>query len=168
MGGQGMILVLSDSHGAMYRYYKSISGFLSRADMIIHLGDTVEDAKWLLQRMPATAVLHYVRGNNDYSPGAPYSKLVEYKGKQLYLTHGHTVGAFSIDADPTFALKKIAPVAPDAILYGHTHKPVVIRHGGLLLLNPGSLGRGRGLHMATVATLDVDSSGELSANIFNV
>lgn len=163
-----MILVLSDTHGAMHYYYKMITGIIRRADMILHLGDTVDDAKWLLSRMPASCVLYYVRGNNDFSYEAPIFRRIEYKGKSLYMAHGHTIGAFSIDMDPTYAIKRAGEPVPDAILYGHTHRPVNMMYGKTLILNPGSLGYGRGGNTATVAALDVDENGCLAAEIIPV
>lgn len=48
----------------------------------------------------------------------------------------------------------------DAVLYGHTHQPLVCRQGGVLVINPGSVGEGRPtLHgfVRSCAVLDAEA-----------
>ena len=77
--------------------------------------------------------------------GRPRRVVVEMGDRRVLITHGHP-GDLSvvIDVDtPAGDLVKLArKLDVDAIVTGHTHRPVIHRQGGVLFVNPGSVGEG--------------------------
>ncbi len=126
-------IVFSDSHGQrepmaeLYRRYP--------CDGIIHLGDHIEDARWLLQQTSGHPV-YQVKGNCDWGDGGMEEIILEAGGLKLMLCHGHRYGVKS-GLGGLLAAAKAAGV--QAVLFGHTHQPFMERREGILMLNPGSL-----------------------------
>ena len=116
------ILVFSDSHNRCEKMCALITQFMSKngtLDYIIHLGDLVRDAEYLIKRFPEVPVL-YVYGNSDYSyKKSDLEKEFEIGGKKFFILHGHTYNAYSLDTLKSLAEQK----KPDVILHGHTHVP---------------------------------------------
>jgi len=76
-----------------------------------------------------------VFGNTD-RPGAPglvESLDLSLAGLSVHVSHGHELGS------PTPA-KLAARYSADVIVYGHTHKPLIERIHGALVVNPGAAG----------------------------
>ena len=73
-------------------------------------------------------------GNVD-PPGPPLEAqhIAAAGGLTIHVTHGHELGS------PT-PEKLLARYAGDVIVYGHTHKALVHRHEGRLVVNPGAAG----------------------------
>ncbi len=81
-----------------------------------------------------------VAGNND--PPALVARLglarsVEIEGVRIGMTHGHDGPGRTT---PDRALRTFADAVPpvSAIVFGHSHQPMVERRNGLWLLSPGS------------------------------
>lgn len=69
---------------------------------------------------------------------------LELEGRRLLLVHSTpwpSDHAYVTPAHPLFP--RFAEAEADIVLYGHTHAPVVRRLGGVLVVNPGSIGHGR-------------------------
>jgi uncharacterized protein len=119
--------IIADTHGLMRpEALKALQG----CDLIIHAGDVgkpdVLDA--LRQIAPVTAI----RGNVDHGAWAealPLTAFVEVAGVRLYILHDLN------DLDLALSSANF-----DAVISGHSHKPVVQVRDGVLLLNPGSAG----------------------------
>ena len=65
-------------------------------------------------------------------------------GKKVLLVHStpwEPRGAYVYPHSPQFA--RFGEAEADFVLYGHTHRQVVRRIGGLLVVNPGSTGEAR-------------------------
>lgn len=62
---------------------------------------------------------------------------VELGGVRVLVVHGHQLGS------PT--PEKVAAACPgaDLLVFGHSHRPVIRRVGGVAVVNPGSAGRKR-------------------------
>jgi putative phosphoesterase len=133
------IVVVSDTH--MPKMNKSLPGRLiselKSADAVIHAGDWTNLSVY--QALVAFAPTYGVAGNND---GAEVirkfglRKLLEFEGQRIGVVHGHGAGK-RMDTE-TRAIEAFRNVHLDALIYGHSHVPVLKRSGGMLVFNPGS------------------------------
>jgi len=120
---------------------------LQGVDLVLHAGDLhiLEVLDWLEALAPVRAV----RGNGDepqgpYRPGVPEDPRIA--PVQVLEVEGLTVGmvhAFPLPEDVPWAdwdalLVERLGQRVDVLVVGDTHIPLVRRHNGLLLVNPGS------------------------------
>lgn len=129
------ILVFSDSHGAVAPMRAAVDAV--KPDLVLHLGDYDRDRRALAALCPGLDC-RGVRGNCD-GPGSPERLLLELGGKKLLLVHGHRQ---RVKEDLTALYLSAREAGADAALFGHTHIPCRETEGGILLLNPGSIGMG--------------------------
>ena len=147
--------VVSDTHGLLR---PEVLPALEGVDSILHLGD-VGDVK-ILDALRKIAPVTAVRGNIDHS--GPCSRLPEtevllLEGGYVYLLHD--LGTLHLDP---------AAAKFSAVLYGHTHKPTIWRHKGVLYFNPGSCGPRRFNLAVTMGYLHVHADGLLDAQIVDL
>ncbi len=140
--------VISDTHGLLR---PEAVAALASVDHILHAGDVGDAA--ILDRLRAIAPLTAIRGNAWTRLGrcakpACQPEAVELGGRLLYLVHAIE----DMDIDPC-----AAGVA--AVVYGHSHRPVIEERNGVLFLNPGSAGPRRFDLPVTVAKISVVDSG---------
>lgn len=126
-------LVISDTHGVRNPMKKLYEQYPN--DGIIHLGDHIEDARWMLERTNGHPV-YRVRGNCDFSAPGEDALLLELGGVKLLLMHGHR---FGVKSGYGGALAEAKRQEADVLLFGHTHIPFMEERDGVLMLNPGSL-----------------------------
>lgn len=128
------VAVFSDSHRMMQNMTDAVISV--NPDQIIHLGDCVSDAHELsVLFFPKETIC--VSGNNDFMSTEPSFRIIEICGTRIFITHGHKYGVkYGLSA-----LQNEARTAGCGIaLFGHTHKAQSREEGGVLLLNPGSIG----------------------------
>ncbi len=107
---------------------------LRGADLILHAGDVA--AASVLEELRALGPpVEAVHGNADepaLRATLPKERVVEAEGVRIGMVHipGPTAGREE-------RLVRRFPGC-DAVVFGHTHLPVVARHGTVWLLNPGS------------------------------
>ncbi|RFU70443.1 metallophosphoesterase [Peribacillus saganii] len=131
------IIVLSDTH--MPRMSKKLPAALRKglqgADLIIHAGDwQTADVYYGLQQY---GQLEGVSGNvdgPDIKELVPEKKLVKVHGFKIGIVHGH---GKKLTTEKR-ALAAFENEKPDAIIYGHSHIPVLTYKEDTLLFNPGS------------------------------
>jgi hypothetical protein len=146
-----LIGVISDTHG--YVDPRLVAAF-ARVDAILHAGDVCSEA--VLDALREIAPLYAVRGNNDDKLGGlglPSHVDVVLNGVALHLVH---------------QLPSARP-RPDtrAVIFGHSHRPLIDWREGVLYLNPGAAGRS-GFHtLQTVALLRIDA-GELRPELIEL
>lgn len=128
------ILVLSDSHGHVDAMVRCVE--LAEPDAIFHLGDCWPDAEQLQFRFPAIT-LFQVPGNCDWGNTEQAERLAEVGGKRFLLLHGHTR---NVNAGPERAVLAARECGADAVLFGHTHLPLVDFDGTTYVMNPGTVG----------------------------
>ena len=129
------LLIVSDSHGCVREMESAVR--TEKPDAILHLGDCVQDARRLHAAFPQLP-LHAVAGNCDPRGAAPETCLLELGGITIYMTHGHIYNVkMGLERLYFSACEKGVRLA----LFGHTHQPLLLARGDLLLLNPGSIGR---------------------------
>ena len=128
-----VIGLISDTHGMVRA---SVHGALAGVELILHAGDVGGDE--ILDELALIAPVIAVYGNTD-GPGNPrLAESVERTigGVRVHVSHGHELGS------PT-PEKLLARYTADVIVYGHTHKQLVVRAGGRLVVNPGAAGARR-------------------------
>ena len=131
---------------------------LAGVEAILHLGD-VGDPK-ILDTLRTIAPITAVRGNIDREGRCarlPETEVLLIEGGYIYLLHD--LGALHLDP----AAAKFA-----AVLYGHSHKPTIWRHKGVLYFNPGSCGPRRFQLPITIGFLHLGAEGSLEAEIVPV
>lgn len=129
------ILVVSDSHGN--KRYLNAAVEQAHPERIIHLGDGFADARWLREQYPNIPLVQ-VCGNCDGGiADAEEEKVLNIGGVRLLLCHGHTLHVRYSLLTAVYAAKEREA---QAVLFGHTHKPLVEYEEGILLFNPGTVG----------------------------
>ena len=136
--------VISDTHGLVRpQALRALRG----SDLIIHAGDV--GAPEVLERLGSLAAVAAVRGNIDggaWADELPEERTVEVAGVRIHVIHN---------------VKALA-AAPDGcrvVISGHSHKPSIREHDGIIYLNPGSAGPRRFTLPVAVATLRVNGRG---------
>lgn len=142
-----LIGLISDTHGMMR---PDVFTALAGVELILHAGDVGGDD--ILDELQAIAPVHAVSGNTD-PPGHP--RLLdrierEIDGVRVHVSHGHELGS------PTPA-KLLAAYAAQVIVYGHTHRGLIERHGDRVVVNPGAAGARRFNLLPSVGLLRIDA-----------
>jgi putative phosphoesterase len=162
------LLVLSDTHVSRDRVSEVIEELrehLATADRILHAGDMVVPE--LIDALAGFAPVDAVAGNMD---GAdvharfPGQKVIEVEGVRIGLVHGwgSSSGVPRRVLD-NFSDEDGVPIV-DVIVFGHTHKALVQRTTGVLLVNPGSPTDRHFAPYRSLALLEI-GSGEPQAEI---
>lgn len=108
----------------------------ANTDIIIHLGDCVEDVEILKEEF--NGEVYAVEGNCDNLNKYPREDIIEVNGKRIYFTHGDLYGVkHGLDN----LKRKGKEVGADIVLFGHTHEPFKEEKNGMILMNPGSISR---------------------------
>jgi putative phosphoesterase len=145
--------ILSDTHGLLR---PELFEALDDVDHILHAGDI--GSLDLLAELEALAPVTAVWGNTDgwdVRGRVPETAEVELGGVRVVVIHGHQLGS------PTPAALAARYPAAGLVVFGHTHQPLIERVGGVLAVNPGSVGPRRfklpvSLALATIAEGSVD------------
>jgi len=134
--------VISDTHGLLR---PQAVAALRGSDMIIHAGDVGNPD--VIKALAGIAPTHVVRGNVDKAEWAailPMFELVDVGERLFYVLH--EISQLELDpADAGFA----------AVVFGHSHQPLIETRQGVLFLNPGSAGPRRFKLPVTVARVGV-------------
>ena len=140
-----VIGLVSDTHGLVR---PQVHDALAGVELILHAGDVGGDA--ILDELAIIAPVVAVYGNTD-EPGDPrLAASIDRTigGVTIHVSHGHELGS------PT-PEKLLARYAADVIVYGHTHKQLVVRADGRLVVNPGAAGARRFKLEPSVARLTI-------------
>lgn len=119
--------IISDTHGLLRP--EAIQA-LRGAQAIIHAGDVGREE--ILRRLKKIAPLTVIRGNIDTSAWAsklPATNALEVAGRSIYVLHNID----ELDLDP-------AAAGFSAVIFGHSHRPLIEDRKGVLFFNPGSAG----------------------------
>jgi putative phosphoesterase len=140
--GDVIIGVISDTHGLIR---PQAVDALAGSDLIIHAGDVGKPE--VLERLGELAPTFGVRGNIDIDSWAarlPLTQRVEAGGLALFVLHEIA----QLDVDP-------ASAGFAAVVFGHSHRPLIETRDGVLFLNPGSAGPRRFRLPITIARIRV-------------
>jgi hypothetical protein len=138
--------IISDTHGLLR---PEAVAALRGSDHIIHAGDI--GAPEILEELRRIAPTTAIRGNVDVERWAnpiPLTQTVQLHGAKFFLIHNRA------------ELKK-APAGIAAVLFGHSHQPVIEMHDGVLFLNPGSAGPRRFQLPISLGRIRIDDNGAL-------
>jgi len=131
---QELIGVISDTHG---QFDPKIPSVFKGVSHILHAGDIgdLRVLRQLEQIAPVTAVWGNVDEGN-VPPGVDETQTLQVSGLCIYMIH--------ILGNPqrlTRVLReRIDHLRPDVVVFGHSHKPLIEKHGRVLYFNPGSAG----------------------------
>lgn len=138
--------LISDTHGLLR---PEALEFLQGSDRILHAGDIGGPA--ILQALARIAPVTAVRGNNDGDAWAQPLNAVEQVrvgGVVVHLLHD----CAQLGTDPRAHGVRV-------VVCGHSHKPRVQEHDGVLFVNPGSAGPRRFSLPVSVGELLVGHGG---------
>jgi uncharacterized protein len=149
-----LIGIISDTHGLVRpQAIEALAG----VDMILHAGDVGKQE--VLDTLKDIAPVVAVRGNNDKGDWAQTLadwEVVEVGKVSIYMLHD----VKEIDISPSGAGFHV-------VVSGHSHKPSIEEHRGVLYVNPGSAGPRRFKLPVSLAHLQI--SGEMvHANIIEL
>ncbi len=137
--------LISDTHGLLR---SSVHEALKGVSLILHAGDV--GGSDILDELRIIAPVQAVYGNTD-DPGDPElaQEIVMPVGDiDVHVSHGHELGS------PT-PEKLLSSYPQQVIVYGHTHRQMIDRADGRLVVNPGAAGPKRFNLSASVARLTV-------------
>ena len=127
------VLIVSDTHGR----HAGIEEAIEREypfQKLIHLGDA-EGYEVYIEEL-AKCPIEIVAGNNDFFSNLPDEKIIFIEDFCAMITHGHAYGV-SMGYQNIRNEGRVRGV--DAVMFGHTHRPLLEEDDDLILLNPGSL-----------------------------
>ena len=154
------VLIISDTH----RKLNNLELVLEREqpiDLLIHLGDAEgqEDEISAMAECP----MYIVSGNSDFFSTLPQEEEIMVGKYKILITHGHY---YYVNAGIVDIRKEAMGRGCDAVMFGHTHRPVIDYAKGVVVLNPGSLSypRQEGKR-PSYALMYLDQKGEASYSI---
>jgi len=141
-----MVGVISDTHGLLRpEALEQLRG----VDAIVHAGD-VGDPQ-ILAQLRQVAPVTAIRGNIDTSAWGkllPKTDILEIGGLSLYVLHNLQ----ELDLDPSAA-------GFAAVIFGHSHQPLIEWRNDTLFFNPGSAGPKRFTLPISVGRLTIVNRG---------
>ena len=146
--------LISDTHGLLRpQVHQALAG----VELILHAGDVGGDE--ILQELSLIAPVEAVFGNTDPPGIASLHRSIErvFDGLRLLVTHGHELGRPKPE-------QLFIRYNADIIVYGHTHRQIIARQDGRLVVNPGAAGAKRFDLAPSVATLTI-ANGVAEAEI---
>ena len=143
--------LVSDTHGYLDPHLPDL---LAGVDTILHAGDVGSRA--VLEDLGRIAEVRGVQGNVDPAElNLPPSLTLRFENLQIEIQHQLFVPQDELErwADGS-ELQKSSPErrarfvesfhpATQVVVFGHTHRPCLVRMGRLLFFNPGSSGKKR-------------------------
>ena len=155
------IIVVSDTHNNMVTMEKILE-ISKSSDVIIHLGDNIADARYLESKF--NGKVYMVKGNCDYNEEGENEKLIDIYGKKFFITHGDRYGV-------NYGLDKIyykgMELDADFIMFGHTHRKVLVEEQGVYILNPGSISLPRD-NSKSYIKIDINEKEDTEINIIEI
>jgi putative phosphoesterase len=155
-----LIAVVSDTHRDSYAIEKVLKK-VGNADVLIHLGDNVEDAYEISKHFKGRTL--FVRGNCDFGAAAKSEAVEILEGKTIFITHGHR---YEVKYGLNSINFKAQEVGADIVLFGHTHRSLLEFEGGIWFINPGSASEARD-KSESIAFIKIDERG-ISPSIENL
>lgn len=151
------IMIVSDTHRRHGNLAEAIynEGHL---DMLIHLGD-VEGEEEVIKSIAGCETI-FIAGNNDFFSPLDREKEIELGGKKIWLTHGHN---YYVSLDLKVIEQEAVARGMDIVMFGHTHRPVIIVEDNITLINPGSISYPRQADgIPTYIILEINDNNEFN------
>ncbi|KXG76509.1 YfcE family phosphodiesterase [Thermotalea metallivorans] len=141
--------VISDTHGAIRTAERAIKQ-MGKVDLLVHLGDYYEDGMKLRERIGVPLI--GVKGNCDFYREGEEEIIREIEGHKIYMIHGHQ---YDVKRDLNRLYYRALELGCNIVLYGHTHVPLRIAWGDVLIFNPGSISQPRGGARSSYGLIDI-------------
>jgi uncharacterized protein len=141
-----IIGLISDTHGQLRSQVPTV---LAGVELIVHAGDVGPGP--VLTQLMAIAPVEAVSGNVDdrHDPLLPRARTIPVGDLTLHVSHGDELGSPTPEA-------LLARYAAEIIVYGHTHRPLLVRaEDGRVVVNPGAAGPRRFNLQPSVALMTV-------------
>src|SRR5215469_9438427 len=146
--------VISDTHGLLRA--EALSR-LHGSNAIVHAGDIGDPA--ILTQLRQVAPVTAVKGNIDtaaWSKSLPETDVLEIGGVSLYILHN----VQDLDLSPSAA-------GFAAVIFGHSHQPLIERRKDVLFFNPGSAGPKRFSLPISLGRLTI-TNGKVKAELIDL
>jgi putative phosphoesterase len=158
------VAVVSDTHlpRARRQLPPRLVEECAAADLILHAGDF--SALSVLVELELLGPVEGVLGNcddDDLAARLPVQRIVAAAGARIGMVH---------DSGPSEGRgRRLRAAFPDcqAVVFGHSHQPLVEQHDDLLLVNPGSALERRRAPVCTMAVLEI-AAGCLTATLIDL
>jgi putative phosphoesterase len=142
---------------------------LAGVDLVLHSGDVGE--LWVLDELSRIAPVVAVHGNDDTAEAQrelPYQQILTVAGERILLWHSHFADPQEERAsrrnDFGPGLERIAGRALGAgasiAVFGHWHLPLVTRHAGVFVVNPGAIASPNPVTRQAIQTVAILTMGE--------
>jgi len=144
------IAVFSDTHNMFSRLPLALER-VGKVDQLFHLGDFAIDAERIAHEL-GDVPFFSVKGNNDAGSAYPRVRIERVEDVWIMLLHGdgyHTLYQL---------IDKARENRCSAVLFGHTHVPLLQADGELLVVNPGSMSLPRQGSKPSCAVLEVEGA----------
>jgi uncharacterized protein len=125
--------LISDTHGF---WDPALPGIFAGVDLILHAGDVGRSE--IIRRLERIAPVKAVIGNVDAFLSFAEREIVSFEGVKIVLQHIVNPGS-----PDTGLLQSIHSVQPQAVVFGHTHRPYAQWHDSVFYFNPGAAGPAR-------------------------
>lgn len=143
---------ISDTHGLLR---PEVLKVFKGVDHILHAGDVGDPA--ILHALRELAPVTAIRGNIDRTGACaalPAEEYIALGGVNLYMLHDvHTLALNPAAADVS------------AVIFGHSHKPLIERRKEVLFFNPGAAGPRRFSLPITVGLLHMEAKAVRAEHI---
>lgn len=157
------IMIVSDTHRRHGNLAEAIYNE-EHLDMLIHLGD-VEGEEEVIKSIAGCETI-FIAGNNDFFSPLDREKEIELGGKKIWLTHGHN---YYVSLDLKVIEQEAVARGMDIVMFGHTHRPVIIVEDNITLINPGSISYPRQADgIPTYIILEINDNNEFNFELKNV
>ena len=131
------ILLISDTHG----FHENLREVVRREapfERVLHMGDTEGWDPVIRDIVGVPADI--VSGNCDWASDLPSEKMLVIDRVHIFMTHGHE---YYVTTGMEGLLEAAVASGCQVALFGHTHRPFLLNHKGVLVANPGSISRPR-------------------------
>lgn len=139
-----VIGLISDTHGLVR---PDVFTALEGVEVILHAGDV---GRGVLEELAVIAPVRAVYGNTD-PPDDPELEAqleLQFDDIRVHVSHGHELGV------PT-PQNLLEAYDADVLVYGHTHRQLLVQADGRWVVNPGAAGPRRFDLMPSVARMTI-------------
>ncbi|MDR1840146.1 MAG: YfcE family phosphodiesterase [Treponema sp.] len=151
------LLVFSDTHGSV-QTLKTVFDWAKKHsppnDTICgaaFLGDGISDIQSAANITGFFCDCKFVRGNNDFGYSIPEAIVFDFAENRFFMCHGHHHNLYGGYHTLIAAARN---TDANVALFGHSHVPFQNTGNGVLLVNPGSVGRPRSRIGSTFAVIE--------------
>ncbi len=165
------LLVLSDTHGNLQLLKKALEWAKDRLPPVdsicaaAFLGDGLYDLQRASDATGFYSDWKIVSGNNDYEYSVPETAVFDFGENRFLMCHGHRHSLYGGYHSLVAAARN---TQVNVVLFGHTHVPFQKTIDGVLLVNPGSVGRPRSRVGASFAVIECAPSEPVKVEFFGV